>query len=73
VAVLRTSLAAAFTQMPDPRRAASVVYPFSAILAMAVAAILVNNLSVLAIDECGAKRHPSRKRSAFPTGTRRAN
>jgi predicted transposase YbfD/YdcC len=49
-----TSLAAAFAAIPDPRRAASVRYPLPAMLAMAVAAILANHLSVLAIAEWGA-------------------
>jgi len=56
VAVSSTSLAAAFAQVPDPRRGASVVYPLPAILAMAVAAILANHLSVLAIAEWGARQ-----------------
>jgi hypothetical protein len=33
------SLVAAFATVPDPRRAASVVYPLAAVLALAVAAI----------------------------------
>jgi hypothetical protein len=45
------SLAAAFATVPDPRRAASICYPLPAILAMTVAAILANCLSVLAIAE----------------------
>jgi predicted transposase YbfD/YdcC len=49
-------LAAAFAHVPDPRRAASVVYPLPAILALAVAAILANHLSVLAIAEWGARQ-----------------
>ena len=51
LSVARTSLAAAFTQVPDPRRAASVVYPLPEILALAVAALLANHRSVLAIAE----------------------
>jgi predicted transposase YbfD/YdcC len=54
--VSATSLAAAFAQVPDPRRAASVTYPLSAILALAVAAILANHRSVLAIAEWGARQ-----------------
>ena len=50
------SLAAAFAAVPDPRRAASVVYPLPAVLALAVAAILANHLSVLAIAEWGARQ-----------------
>ena len=56
VAVAPCSLAAAFAQVPDPRRAASVVYPLPAILALAVAAILANHLSVLAMAEWGARQ-----------------
>jgi predicted transposase YbfD/YdcC len=50
------SLAAAFAQVPEPRRAASVRYPLPAILALAVAAMLANHLSVLAIAEWGARQ-----------------
>jgi predicted transposase YbfD/YdcC len=59
LAVSPGSLAAAFAQVPDPRRAASVVYPLPAVLALAVAAILANHLSVLAIAEWGARQHGS--------------
>jgi hypothetical protein len=38
-------LAAAFAAVPDPRRAASVVYPLDAILTLAVAALLANHRS----------------------------
>jgi hypothetical protein len=48
---------AAFATVPDPRRAASVVSPLPAILALAVAAILANHLSVLAIAQCGARQN----------------
>jgi predicted transposase YbfD/YdcC len=44
--------------MSDPRRAASVIYPLPAMLALAVAAILANHLSVLAIAEWGARQPP---------------
>jgi predicted transposase YbfD/YdcC len=54
--VAPTGLAAAFTQVPDPRRAASVRYPLPAILAMATAAMLANHRSVLAIAEWGARQ-----------------
>lgn len=50
------SLAAAFATVPDPRRTASVVYPLPAILALAVAALLANHRSVLAIAEWGARQ-----------------
>ncbi|MGH2600650.1 MAG: transposase family protein, partial [Dehalococcoidia bacterium] len=56
VSVSPTSLAAAFADVPDPRRRASVTYPLAAILALAVAAILANHLSVLAIAEWGARQ-----------------
>ncbi|HVA92632.1 MAG TPA: ISAs1 family transposase [Chloroflexota bacterium] len=50
------SLAAAFLRVPDPRRAASVVYPLAAVLSLAVAAILANQLSELAIAQWGARQ-----------------
>ncbi len=50
------SLLAAFADMPDPRRAASGRYPLPAILALAVAAILANHLSVLAMAEWGTRQ-----------------
>ena len=63
-----TSLAAAFAPVPDPRRLASVRYPLPAILAMAVAALLSNHVSVLAISEWAA-RQPATTLTAlgFPT------
>jgi hypothetical protein len=63
------SLAAAFAQVPDPRRAASVVYPLAAILALAVAALLANHRSVLAIAEWGARQDPAALAAlGFPEG-----
>jgi predicted transposase YbfD/YdcC len=56
LSVSPSSLAAAFAQVPDPRRAASVVYALPAIPALAVAAILANHRSVLAIAEWGARQ-----------------
>src|SRR5690349_11171445 len=53
------SLAAAFAQVPEPRRVASVIYPLPAILAMTVAALLANHGSVLAIAEWGARQEAS--------------
>ena len=50
------SLAAAFATIPDPRRAASVTYPLAAVLALAVAALLAGQRSVLAIAEWGARQ-----------------
>jgi predicted transposase YbfD/YdcC len=52
------SLAAAFGGVPDPRRVGSITYPLPAILALAVAAVLSNHLSVLAIAEWGACQAP---------------
>ena len=61
------SLAAAFTRVPDPRRAASVAYPLAAVLALAVTAILANQLSELAIAQW-ATRQPAdaRRRACAP-------
>lgn len=57
------SLAAAFAEVPDPRRAASVLYPLTAILTLAVSAILANHLSVLAITEWGVRQAPDHLRT----------
>jgi predicted transposase YbfD/YdcC len=63
------SLAAAFGQVPDPRRAKSIRYTLPAILTLAVAAILANHLSVLAIAEWGARQTPEVLRLlGFPNG-----
>jgi predicted transposase YbfD/YdcC len=63
------SLAAAFARVPDPRRAASVVYPLAAILTLAVAALLANHRSVLAIAEWGARQDPAMLAAlGFPAG-----
>jgi predicted transposase YbfD/YdcC len=56
VPVPPASLAAAFAQVPDPRLPRRITYPLPAILALAVAAILANHLSVLAIAEWGARQ-----------------
>jgi predicted transposase YbfD/YdcC len=62
------SLAEAFADVPDPRRAASVSYPLEAILAMAVAALLANQQSVLAIAEWGARQEATLVAAlGFPT------
>jgi predicted transposase YbfD/YdcC len=53
------SLATAFADVPDPRRAASVRYPLAAVLALAVAAVLADHRSVLAIAEWGARQAPA--------------
>ena len=63
------SLAAAFTRVPDPRRVASVAYPLAAVLALAVSAILANQLSDLAIAQWGARQPVERLRAlGFPDG-----
>ncbi len=63
------SLAAAFGHVPDPRRTASVAYTLPAILTLAVAAILANHLSILAITEWGARQSPDVLRTlGFPEG-----
>lgn len=51
-----SSLAAAFAQVPDPRRVASIRYPLGVILAMTVAAVLCGQQSVLAISEWAARQ-----------------
>jgi DDE_Tnp_1-associated len=56
------SLAAAFTRVPDPRRAASVAYPLAAILALAVTAILANQRSELAIAQWATRQPAERLR-----------
>jgi predicted transposase YbfD/YdcC len=64
-----TSLAAAFAQVTDPRRAASVISPLPAILTLAVTAILANQLSVLAIAEWGVRQAPALLATlGFPAG-----
>jgi predicted transposase YbfD/YdcC len=69
LAVCPSSVAAAFAQVPDPRRAASVRYPLPAILTLAVAAILANHLSVLAIAEWGARQEATMLEAlGFPEG-----
>jgi predicted transposase YbfD/YdcC len=69
LAVSPRSLLAAFAHLPDPRRARSVTYALPALLALAVAAILSNHLSVLAIAEWGARQSPDLLRTlGCPTG-----
>ena len=57
------SLAAAFSRVPDPRRAASVAYPLVAMLALAVTAILANQLSELAIAQWASRQSVERLRA----------
>lgn len=62
------SLAAAFARVPDPRRAASVVYPLAAVLGLAVAALLADHHSLLAIAEWGRRQTPALLSAlGFPT------
>jgi DDE_Tnp_1-associated len=63
LAVAPRSLLAAFAHIPAPRRARSVTYALPALLALAVAAILSNHLSVLAIAEWGACQAPELRRT----------
>ncbi len=51
-------LRAAFAAVPDPRRAQGRRFALPAILALAVAAVLANHLSVLAIAQWGARQRP---------------
>lgn len=64
----------AFATVPEPRRQARIDYPLPAILALAVAAILANHCSVLAIAARARRRGtaPSR-RSALSAGARPAS
>src|SRR5690242_672086 len=58
-AVAPASLAAAFALVPDPRRQASVRYPLPALLTAALAAILCNHRSVLAMAQWIARQSPA--------------
>jgi hypothetical protein len=58
VVVTPGGLVAAFASIPDPRRGQGTRFPLPALLALAVAAILSNHLSVLAIAEWGADQSP---------------
>lgn len=67
-AISTTSVYAAFTQVPDPRRRQGTRYPLAAILTLAVAAILANHRSLLAMAEWGADQTAEMKRAlGFPT------
>jgi predicted transposase YbfD/YdcC len=68
ITVPAPDLRAAFAQVPDPRRRQGTRYPLAAILALAVAAILANHRSLLAIAEWGAAQSDAIKRAlGFPT------
>lgn len=63
------TLTAAFAQVPDPRRRQGTRYPLAAILTLAVAAILCNHGSLLAIAEWGAAQSRSLQHAlGFPNG-----
>ena len=67
LAVFPSTLLAAFASIPDPRRRQGTRFTLAAILALAVAAILSNHLSVLAIAEWGAsQRHDLLRQLGFP-------
>jgi len=62
-------LLAAFAAVPDPRRAQGRRFALPAILALAVAALLANHLSVLAIAQWGARQRPAVLHAmGFPDG-----
>ncbi|CCF85964.1 ISAs1 family transposase [Nitrolancea hollandica] len=68
-AVSPTTLLAVFATVPDPRRRQGTRFPLPAILTLAVAAILANHRSVLAIAEWGASQSPTLLAAfGFPKG-----
>ena len=69
IVVSLSSLLAAFATVPDPRRCQGTRFALPSILALAVAAILSNHLSVLAIAEWGANQcHDLLASLGFATG-----
>jgi predicted transposase YbfD/YdcC len=69
VVVAPGGLVAAFAAIPDPRRRQGIRFPLAGLLALAVAAILSNHLSVLAIAEWGADQSPGLLRAlGLPAG-----
>lgn len=67
--VTPSGLLAALACVPDPRRRQGVRFALSAIVALAVAAILSNHLSILAIAEWGANQSQDLLRGlGFPNG-----
>lgn len=70
VTIPAPALLAAFAAVPDPRRRQGTRYPLPALLALAVAAILANHTSLLAIAEWGAAQSTAMKRAlGFPSAT----
>ncbi len=58
----------AFAQVPDPRRRQGTRYPLAAMLALALAALLANHRSLLAITEWGAAQSAAIKAAlGFPS------
>ncbi len=57
--LLPLDLRAAFARVPDPRRPHGRRFPLAAILALAVAALLSNHLSILAIAQWGKRQSPA--------------
>ena len=58
----------AFAQIPDPRRRQGTRYPLPAMLTLALAALLANHTSLLAIAEWGAAQSTAIKRAlGFPS------
>ena len=53
------SLVTAFACVPDPRRSHGRRFPLAAILALAVAALVSNHLSILAIAQWGKRQSPA--------------
>lgn len=69
VSVAGGSLASVLGELADPRRAASVIYPLPAMLALAVAATLAGQVSVLAIAQWAARQPPAQLHAlGFPPG-----
>ena len=63
------SLVAAFACVPDPRRPHGRRFPLAAMLALAVAALLSNHLSILAIAQWGKRQSPALLAAlGFPAG-----
>ncbi len=67
ITVPAPDLHAAFAQVPDPRRQQGTRYPLAAVLSLAVAAILANHRSLLAIAEWGTAQSAAIKHAlGFP-------
>lgn len=63
------ALVAAFAAVPDPRRRQGRRFPLSALLALALVALLANHLSILAIAQWGKRQSPALLAAlGFPDG-----